>query len=228
MATSKPKEAQHQPFPRRCRAPFGTSSGFRRWRRRSSSWRSPACPNVSLPTVEQSAAVDLTSAGDRVAGWWRLDPQEAIGLARAGGRRRALPGRGTRAAVDMGLVRGGLAEADARQHMARDASGAGNSRGSRGSRPFPTTSRSHAGQEAHDGVPPPTARSPAAPTACPPNAAAGTGSRGTGPRRSRETGPPGRRAGTSVTGNRSRPPACRVPRPRPGNASSPGANRRDR
>ncbi|GAB2592671.1 hypothetical protein GCM10027168_27080 [Streptomyces capparidis] len=34
--------------------------------------------------------------------------------------------------------------------------------------------------------------------------------------------------GASVTGTRSRPPACRRPGPRPGNASSPGASRPDR
>lgn len=37
-------------------------------------------PGVPLPTVEQSAAMDLVSAGDAVAARWRRDPEQAVAL----------------------------------------------------------------------------------------------------------------------------------------------------
>ena len=37
---------------------------------------------VALPTVEQTAAMDLVSAGDEFAARWREDPQEAVVLVR--------------------------------------------------------------------------------------------------------------------------------------------------
>ncbi|MER5973329.1 hypothetical protein ABT112_26990 [Streptomyces sp. NPDC002055] len=40
----------------------------------------PGPSAVPLPTVEQSAAMDLTSAGDDVAAQWRRDPQEGAAL----------------------------------------------------------------------------------------------------------------------------------------------------
>lgn len=40
----------------------------------------PGDPGVPLPTVEQSAAMDLASAGDEVAARWLDDPEEAAAL----------------------------------------------------------------------------------------------------------------------------------------------------
>jgi hypothetical protein len=70
---------------------------------------------VALPTVEQSAAMDLVSAGDEVAARWREDPQEAAALVRelvAGGELTA--GEVLDQAVDASVLAGLLALQQAR------------------------------------------------------------------------------------------------------------------
>ncbi|GAA0444340.1 hypothetical protein GCM10009544_03890 [Streptomyces stramineus] len=42
----------------------------------------PREQGVPLPTVEQSSAMDLVTAGDEVAGRWRRAPEEAAALLR--------------------------------------------------------------------------------------------------------------------------------------------------
>lgn len=71
----------------------------------------PGAPgSVPLPTVEQSAAMNLAPAGDEVAERWRHNPPEAIDLVRelrAGGE--LSPGEVLDAAVDAAVLTGLLA-----------------------------------------------------------------------------------------------------------------------
>ncbi|WP_461009672.1 hypothetical protein [Streptomyces capparidis] len=70
---------------------------------------------VPLPTVHQSAAMDLVSAGDEVAALWRRDPEEAVALVRelvAGGE--LAPDEVLDEAVDSAVLTGLLALQEAR------------------------------------------------------------------------------------------------------------------